>query len=165
MNKLIIMCGVSGSGKSTYAKKLCEENAAKGEKYAYISRDEIRRRFLEGEENVKDMFMYEDKVYYHFVLSIAARLRRENVVADATFLTPKARLKLLNALKKYIDLSKVQVECIVVETEEETCRERNMKREKSIRTPKEVITNMAKVFRHPKETEYNYNKITKIKGE
>ena len=89
MNKLFIMIGIPGSGKSTFAKQYLQDDDT-----LYISRDDIRYSLLkEGDK----YFKKEDEVFRKFGASIQDGLKKGyNVIADATHLTPQARLKLIN---------------------------------------------------------------------
>lgn len=91
MKTLFILCGVPGSGKSTWAsKQFGEENV--------VSRDKIRFSFLDNES---DYFDKETFVWEEFIREIQNRLNgnEEIVVADATHINKRSRNKLLNALK------------------------------------------------------------------
>ena len=48
MSKLIILCGISGSGKSTYARQLCRESRGK---VVRVNRDDIRQSIFGLEED------------------------------------------------------------------------------------------------------------------
>lgn len=91
MSNLIIMCGVPGCGKSTWAKDFMSKNNA-----IIVSRDEIRFEFLkEGE----DYFSHENEVtanFYHKINYYLASGEYEYVIADATHNTAKARNSMLD---------------------------------------------------------------------
>ena len=89
-NKLYIMCGIPGSGKSTYAKTYLTNTL-------YVSRDEIRFKLVKEDE---DYFSKENEVFDTFIAKINEGLRQSlDVVADATHLNSKSRLKLLACLE------------------------------------------------------------------
>lgn len=90
MNKptLWIMCGLSGSGKSTIAAQIANENP----NTIIVSSDAIREE-LTGNEN--DQSKNED-VFKIFHKRIREYLIKEiNVIADATNLTMKSRRAIL----------------------------------------------------------------------
>ena len=59
MNNLIIMCGIPGCGKSTYAKKLIELHPD----WIYVSRDEVRYETVSDQNHYFD---HEADVYKEF---------------------------------------------------------------------------------------------------
>ena len=90
MNKLYIMIGAPGSGKTTWCKKNVPKEAV------YISRDEIRFNMLEEND---DYFSKEDSVYTEFIRQISEALAAGfDVYADQTSLDKAARSKLIRSL-------------------------------------------------------------------
>ena len=92
MNRLWLMIGAPGSGKSTY---LATHNIPNS---VVISRDKIRYSMLSDED---EYFSKENDVYKEFVNEIAEALlsrRFDHVFVDQTSLDERARTKLLNAL-------------------------------------------------------------------
>ena len=158
MNTLTLMVGISGSGKSTYAKTFAK-NLANTE---YVSRDEIRFKLLEA-EGESQYFGVEKRVFKEFVIRIIKGLEEgKHVIADATHLTPSSRLKLLKALNMKPDV----LQALVMDTPLNVCLERNSQRKGLARVPDEVIRNMHDSFipvTH-KEGKFIYDLIM-IKGE
>ena len=115
MNKLYVMIGTPGSGKSTFVKKYIK-NAN------HVSRDEIRFSLLAEDE---PYFSKENQVYREFVWEIYNSLlnKKEDVVADATNLNEKSRAKLFNAIP--LDLSNYEVIAVYMNTPLKTCLDRN----------------------------------------
>lgn len=144
-NKLYIMCGCPGSGKSTYAKNTFPEAW-------YISRDEIRFTFINEND---EYFSKEDKVFKEFIkeINFALSIGKE-IVADATHLNPKSRMKLLSNLN--IDKEKTEVHAVVMQTPLKTCIKHNENRRgtKSY-VPKSVIKRMYYCFTQPTTEECN----------
>lgn len=136
---LYIVCGIPGSGKSTFLKK----TALSTEKI--VSRDKIRFSFLkEGDE----YFKYEREVANVFYETIASYLKQgKNVYADATHLNNRSRSKLLGKLNKY-NLN-FNIEVIYFDIPIYICLERNRKREGRERVPDESILNMANNYEKP----------------
>lgn len=90
MNKLYIMVGVAGSGKSTY----CKNHMTDGD--IYISRDEIRYSMLKDDE---PYFAHEKEVYREFIRQINEAMETgKDIWIDQTSLDRAARGKLLKQL-------------------------------------------------------------------
>lgn len=143
-NTLYIMCGIPGSGKSTFAKTYYYDAT-------YISRDEIRYSIVTENERY---FSKEDEVFNIFVNKINTALRESvDVIADATHLNPRSRAKLFSHLN--IDKTCTQVVAIVMRTPLNVCIERNENR-KGTRTyvPPTVIKRMYHSFKMPTTEEY-----------
>ena len=93
MNTLIIMVGIPGSGKSTYAKKLLELHPD----WEYVSRDEVRYEYVTDQTHYFD---HETEVYKEFCNRIDKHLLDEKtVIADATHISIGSRRKLINSLQ------------------------------------------------------------------
>lgn len=157
MNKLIIMCGIPGSGKSTYAK--ANMSPAFDE---YVSRDEVRFSIVREDE---EYFSHEGEVFNTFVKRIAKALRSGATVwADATHLTRASRLKLLRALPVKPDA----IEILWMNTPCETALERNEGRFGTrAYVPPSVIKRMFYQMEPPefREDKFYYNTITEVSPE
>lgn len=139
------MVGIPGAGKSTFAK----ENLSNA---LYISRDEIRFSLIKENE---EYFSKENEVFNQFINNIQEGLNsNRDVVADATHLNPKSRMKLLSALK--IDKNKTEIHAIYIKTPLAECLLRNEFR-KGTKTyvPQKVIINMFKSLKKPNFEECN----------
>lgn len=138
-NKLYIMCGVPGSGKSTFAKLYFPEAL-------YISRDEIRFALVKEDE---EYFSKEDEVYNLFINKIKNGLNEgKNVIADATHLNQYSRLKLVKSLG--INPKDTEIVIIFMNVPLKECIARNEKR-KGTRSyvPIPAIIRMSKNLRTP----------------
>lgn len=139
MNILIVLCGLPGSGKSTYAKYLTESGH-----FECVSTDQIRKRFYGNENtqgNSKDVFT---TAFFHLQ---TYGLIKKNCVFDATNITPQARRKVIEKCRPYYDL----IICKYINTPLDICLQRNSQRERVV--PKEVILRMHHNFTMPSREE------------
>lgn len=84
MSRLIVLVGIPGSGKSTYAKKLLEQNPDA----VYLASDMIRKELYGSEAIVGD----KNKVFRLLHSRVKEELKKDKtVIFDATNLTRKAR--------------------------------------------------------------------------
>ena len=152
MNKCIkMLCGVAGSGKSTYAK----EKLKCGE---IISRDEIRFSFPISKETY---FSYEKEVFNLFINKINEALNKNStVIIDATHISKKSRDKVLSRIEKR---NEIDLEVIVIKTSLSNCLERNSKREGLAKVPNKAIEDMYYKFENPYVEDFikhNFNQVT-----
>lgn len=130
---LILLCGIPGSGKTTYAEKM--KNS-----YTYhLSSDAIRKE-LYGDENIQgnssDVFaLMQDR-------AIVLLNNGFDVIYDATNITRKDRASIITKCPKV-----AQVECHIIWAPIETCIERDAARKRTV--GKEVINRMLKRFQAP----------------
>jgi putative nucleotidyltransferase with HDIG domain len=134
MPKLIILCGIPGSGKTTYAIEYIKEHGG-----YRLSSDDIRKQ-LYGDESIQgnpsEVFsIMQNK-------AIAALNQGTTVVYDATGITRKDRASIISACPKF-----VKIECHVIWAPIETCIERDAARERTV--GKEVVDKMLKRFQPP----------------
>ena len=151
MGELIIMCGMPGSGKSTWLK----ENV-RNENAVVISRDEIRFKMVSEDENY---FSKEKEVFKEFIKQITYNLKENKIVyADATHINEVGRNKLLSAIKIHIPLN-FDISVVVLSTSVEKSIKRNSGREGRARVPEAAIINMANLYTDPKNDKFNYKQI------
>ena len=154
MPRLYIMCGIPASGKSTFARKLVENN----NNICYVSRDEIRFSIIKNNE---DYFSHEKEVFKKFVITIAENLKvGHDVIADATHLNHFSRSKLIRAIDQYI--TNYTIEYVVLMTPLEICMERNATREGRARVPDSVMKSMAENFEYITNEEKNSERVRVI---
>jgi len=128
-NKMILLCGLPASGKSTYTKKLQEKG------YKIHSSDAIREELYGDASIVEDHAKVFDILHSRLIKDLVDGL---DVVFDATNISYKKRMGFLQKVKKV----KLNVECIAVyfATPYEDCLKNNNKRERLV--PEHVIKNM-----------------------
>lgn len=154
MNTLIVMVGIPGSGKSTYAKRLLEDHPD----WKYVSRDEVRYQYVTDKDHYFD---HEHEVYKEFCNRIDMHLANEQtVIADATHLTQKSRASLLNTLTIIPD----KIIYIVFTTPFEECLERNRMREGITRVPDAQMYRMRNCFKAPNPAVEKFDMVLKVNG-
>lgn len=130
MSRLIVLVGLPGSGKSTYANSL--------ENVVIVSTDAIRAEL--GDVNAQDKNAE--------VFQIAHKRVRDNlfngrdVVFDATNISRKSRRAVLACVPKGC-----RKECVLVWTPIKQCLKNNSERDRKV--PEEVIYKMVKRFNTP----------------
>ena len=145
-NKLYMMVGVPGSGKSTW---ILNHQAKFKRPYKVVSRDQIRFSLV-GED--EEYFSKEKEVFEKFVEAIKEGLDSDlDVYADATHLNEASRSKLLRALGT--SLKGVKVEAIVIRPPFNTIIEQNAQRSGREFVPLSVIRRMNYQFTMPTEEE------------
>lgn len=142
-NKLVLMCGLPRSGKSTWVKKHSKE-------YVVVSPDEIR-----------------DKIFGHqfhrnaepFVWAFAEGMVRlllsqgKSVIIDATNLNYETR-------KTWFDIAianKVKYDLVWIKTPLKECIKRNNGSARKV--PEDILVRMALIFENPGESNVNGNLI------
>jgi predicted kinase len=133
--KMIMMCGLPASTKSTKAKELAEEYNA-----TIYSSDEIRKELL-GDENSQDN---NNLVFSTLHSRIKSTLSNgHHCIYDACNISYKRRMAFLNELNK-IPCEKI---CVFMATPYEECLKNNSKRERKV--PNYVIERMYRHFDPP----------------
>lgn len=158
MSKLLVLSGVPGCGKSTWAKNFVEENSA-----IVVSRDEIRFSFLKKGE---DYFAHEDEVtatFYKKINEYLALGAYDYVIADATHNTIKAR----NYMLDQINMDNVeQIIAVNFYISIDQCIKQNRQRTGRARVPDYTIERMYKFHQDPTFNEkYKYKMIWNIAKE
>ena len=150
--KLYLMCGPAGSGKTTWVR----EHATPGIS-AHISRDRIRFSMVKENEYY---FSKEDNVYAEFCGEIHDALHCpwvEEVYADATHLTKKAREKLIKNIR--VPLETLDIIAVAVKPSVEQCLAQNAQRSGRELVPEKVIVNMFSSFEDPWDDDIEYSEV------
>lgn len=151
---LVVLCGIQGSGKSTWAKSLLRlKRCNPSNEVVLLSSDSYREVHPTWDNNQIFTELYKD-------LNEALR-QGKDVVLDSTATTRKSRRKIFNALK--FDCRKV---CIIMNTPYQKCVERvearNLKSDRQV--PIEVIQLYYEAFEIPMYSE-GFDIILFNKGE
>ena len=139
-NRLIILSGLPGSGKSTYCKQYKELYEANNIKVNIVSSDEIRMELFGRYDSFEN-----EKLVWTTFHERAMKHAGENfsvTILDATTLTNKQRY---NYALRYKGLYK-QIYLVVMETPIEQCFIQNKMRPENKWVPEDVIHNMNNKF-------------------
>lgn len=132
---LILLVGIPGSGKTTYAKNYIEQNT----NTIHLSSDTIRAELYGNEStqgNPAEVFSLMQK------RAIEALNNGSDVLYDATNITRKDRSGIIGVCPKF-----AKIECHIIWAPLETCIERDAKRDRTVSN--EVIDRMLKRFHAP----------------
>ena len=133
---LYIMCGLSGSGKSTIATQIANENP----NTIIVSSDEIREELTGNYEDQE----HNEEVFKIFHDRIRKNLEnKKNVIADATNITMKSRRAIMMKVHG-LNIRKV---CVIVPKPFEQCKEDNLHREHPV--PEFVLDKQIRKFQIP----------------
>lgn len=132
---LILLCGIPGSGKTTYAEKYIKEHPDT----VHLSSDNIRAELWGNEATQGD-----NNEVFSLMQSraIEALNNGQRVVYDCTNVTRKDRSYIIALCPKF-----AKIECHIIWAPIETCIERDAARERTV--GKEVIDRMLKRFQAP----------------
>lgn len=138
MNTLIVMCGISGSGKSTKAKELASKYNA-----LVVSTDEIRQRVFKDANDQK----HNKEVFQIAYDKINDLIRyANNVIFDATNIKYSSIKELEKNIKHWNDIHRI---LYIMDTPLETAIKQNNSRDRVV--PTNVINRQANTFKSNKE--------------
>lgn len=149
--KLIILSGIPGSGKSTYAANYARENPGS----FIVGSDQIRMELF----GRVDDFTKEDIVWAKFEGLIFEKANSySTIIADSSATTNSRRLRWLNLFRNTFNT----IELVYFEVPFKLCLQRNERRHLSI--PYDDMLTMKESFEKPsKEVIKSFDRITKIK--
>lgn len=154
----IMLCGLPGSGKSTFVNKIInngiKEHNLNKDSFVVVSSDEIRYSMFD-EYNVKD----NTKVFNEAHRRIIQALNKNKIVIfDATNLSGKRRASLIQEIEKNVDFSyRVNKVCFIMATPIDECIKRNKKRDRIV--PESDILRMWKQIEIPNLYYELYNNV------
>ena len=149
MREIVLMVGIQGSGKSTWAKKYVEEH----ENSIWISRDVIRKEIVGDGE----YFSKEKEVWSAFcnIIEEAVNDKKNHIVIDATHINVASRRKVLYEVVSIINVSDYNLKIVVMDTPLLTCMYRNEERKGFDYVPPKVIKDFSQRFDAPTEEEFD----------
>lgn len=153
MPSLIVLVGLPGSGKSTFAKTFFDL------KYSVVSSDKIRKDLAGSLREAHEQQMKPWDVFYK---DIGDRLRMDvDVVADATFLTRKHR----DRAREVADKHKA-IRHLVLFKNWMTANLRNNVRDQATHVPRAVMDDMLNLYYQTlaEIVQEDYATITKIEA-
>lgn len=104
--KLVLMVGISGSGKSTMAEVLKQKyNFVTGIDTIIVSSDALRKELLGDEDNQSQ----NNRIFDELRKRINNNLSKKNVIVDATNLTIKSRRSILAIGKQFPECEKIAI--------------------------------------------------------
>lgn len=146
--KLILLVGIPGSGKTTYAKKYMEQEA----NTIHLSSDLIRAE-LYGDESIQG----DPAEVFSLMQKRAVEALNEgcNVIYDATNITRKDRASIIGVCPKFVN-----IQCHIIWAPIEVCIQRDATRNRTV--GKEVTDKILKRFQAPYYDEgIDYIKVVK----
>lgn len=152
--RFIMLVGIAGSGKSTYAENYVDEvmYADKGNPAIVIHSSDRIRKELWGDESIQNR---PDIVFYVMDYRTMRDLADGfDVIYDATNLSRIRREGILAQVKK---IPNVKCECVVLSTEPDECVQRDLKRSRTVGS--KVIQRQSQAFQMPVYDE-GWDKIT-----
>ena len=145
MSRIILLVGLPGSGKSTYAARL---------RWPVISSDHLRSLIADDATDQSVHGPVFDAVRY--LLRKRLEVGRPLTCIDATHLTPRERRPYFRIAERY----GCQVEAVFFDLPVEICQERNRKRDRVV--PQQAIERMALKLVAP-TVEEGFSRITVIR--
>lgn len=139
MIRLIMLCGLAGSGKSTIAKKLSKQYD-----FPIVSSDMIRKE-LYGDERIQGNATKVFRVAQNKIVNFLKE--NKSVIFDATNLVSKRRASFISEIKRRIKNDNFSCVAIVTSTTLQDCFMNNKNRERQV--PENIIKTMVQSFQMP----------------
>ena len=154
MNKLVVLSGVPGSGKSYFSKTL---KKVKNNHVYVISSDELRATIGGAQSNLNnEALMW---TIFHGLSKVYANDKDGIVVLDATHVSTKLRVDAYQELKNYYD----EFILVMWNIDKQIASNQNLQREYPI--PPEALEKFFQIFELPNEKDKEfYNKIIMIEN-
>ena len=156
MPKLIMMIGVAGSGKTSWAREYAREH----DDVVIHSSDEIRKELhakgfeIEAKSNVCVFALMKER-------TIRDLNKGMTVIYDATNINVSERICFLNQIR--FNVRDCFTEAVYINKPLEVCLEQNSLREGFDYVPKKAINRMYRQIREPEYSE-SWSKITVVTG-
>ena len=154
MNKLVVLSGIPGSGKSYFSQTVKE---IKGTHVYIVSSDQLRKEMMGSQRNLsKDNEMW--KIFYELP-KVYAYDSDALTILDATNIKSSYRLRVFNDMKNYYN----EVYLVYFTLDKEKVFEQNKEREYPV--PDYVLENFYQEFELPSDEEMkSFNRVYVIKN-
>ena len=154
MNKLVVLSGIPGSGKSYFSQTVKE---IKGTHVYIVSSDQLRKEMMGSQRNLsKDNEMW--KIFYELP-KVYAYDSDALTILDATHIKSSYRLRVFNDMKNYYN----EVYLVYFTLDKEKVFEQNKEREYPV--PDYVLENFYQEFELPSDEEMkSFNRVYVIKN-
>lgn len=141
MQEIICLTGISGSGKSTIAKSIVEQNA---NDYVIVNRDKMREMlFGYGEDNIHEYYSLDDRSVKEEIVSSACDIIIRKLLDDGkSIVVDNTHLEI-----KYIDMLKmynVPVKIVFVDVDADIAIMRDQQRKRQV--GEEIIRKQAELY-------------------
>ena len=134
--KLILLVGLSASGKSTVAAQIAKENTNTVIASSNSIREELTGNYADQEHNEEVFRIFHDRIRRNLK-------NKRNVIVDATNLTMKSRRAIMMKVHG-LNIRKV---CVIIPKPFEQCKEDNLHREHPV--PDFVLDKQIRKFQIP----------------